>query len=144
MEGAGGGTADALLLVAAAAAAAAAVGGVGGSDDDDDGFSNLTMGGTTEATDGDAHGIETEDAEEAAAFAAAARSEGEGALDGGGVGSVWRRGAFNMADRPDDDDDIDEEEEEVLGIGVLALLLLFSAIVEEADRLLVDDDEVEG
>lgn len=138
MEEAVGGTADPLLLVAAVA-----VGGVGGSDDDDDdddGFSNLTMGGTTEATDGDAHGIETEDAEEAAAFAAAARSEGEGALDGGGVGSVWRRGAFNMADRPDDDDDVDDEE--VLGIGVLALLL-FSAIVEEADRLLVDD-EVEG
>lgn len=136
MEGAGEGTADAPLLLVAAVA----VGGVGGSDDDDDdGFSNLTMGGTTEATDGDAHGIETEDAEAeaAAAFAAAASSEGEGALDGGGVGSVWRRGAFNMADKPDDDD-IDE----VLGIGVLALLL-FSATVEEADRLLVDD-EVEG
>ena len=88
--GAGVGTADPPLLLVAAVVVA--VGGVGGSDEDGDGFSNLTMGGTTEATDGDAHGIETEDAaveeEAAAALAAAASSEGEGALDGGGVGSV--------------------------------------------------------
>lgn len=115
---AAGGTADPILL---------AVGG-------GDGFSDLTTGGTAaEVDDGTETGFD--DAE--AALAAAARSEGDGALDGGGVGNVWRRGAFNMADKPVDEEVLDS------GAAELAEALLVSADdVEEDVRLLVD--EVDG
>lgn len=96
-----------------------------------EGFSDLTTGGTVD--DGTDTGL---DSGAEAAFAAAANSEGDGALDGGGVANVWRRGAFNMADKPVD--------EEVLGIGAAAaeLAVLDSADAEEDVRLLVD--EVDG